>query len=199
MIRIPCRVAATFALQTILLSAAAPAFAARPATTAETIDAMVAKAIPPDGPGAAVIAVKDGKTVFRKAYGMAHLELGVPLSPDSVFRLGSITKQFTAVAVLILAEEGKLSLSDPVTKFLPDYPTQGHVITVEHLLNHTSGIRSYTGIPGYMNDAHSGRPHDAELVEASRRSRWTSRPGSSGGTTTRRTSFSGRSSRRCPG
>jgi CubicO group peptidase (beta-lactamase class C family) len=103
---------------------------------------MVAKAIPAEGPGAAVIAVKDGKTVFRKAYGMANLELGVPISPESVFRLGSITKQFTAVAVLALAEEGKLSLSDPITRFLPDYPTHGHVITVEHLLNHTSGIRS---------------------------------------------------------
>lgn len=150
MIRNPWRAARALALQTLLLSAAGPAPAARPATTAEAIDAMLAKAIPADGPGAAVIAVKDGKTVFRKAYGMANLELGVPLAPDSVFRLGSITKQFTATAVLILREEGKLSLSDPITKFLPGYPTHGHVITLEHLLNHTSGIRSYTGIPGYM-------------------------------------------------
>jgi CubicO group peptidase (beta-lactamase class C family) len=164
MIRTPWRVAATFALQTILLSAAAPACAAKPATTAEAIDAMVAKAIPAEGPGAAVIAVKDGKTVFRKAYGMANLELGVPISPESVFRLGSITKQFTAVAVLALAEEGKLSLSDPITRFLPDYPTHGHVITVEHLLNHTSGIRSYTGIPGYMNARIQADLTTAELV-----------------------------------
>ena len=101
-------------------------------------------------PGAAVIAVRDGKVVYRKAVGMADLELDVPLSPDSVFRLGSVTKQFTAVAILMLAEEGKLALSDPITKFLPDYPTQGHVITVEHLLTHTSGIQSYTGMPGWM-------------------------------------------------
>ena len=137
-------------LLVLLLAAALPAAAAKPAAPAQEIDALLAKAIPADGPGVAAIAVKDGKTVFRKAYGMANLELGVPLSPDSVFRLGSITKQFTAVAVLMLAEEGKLSLSDPITKHLPGYPTQGHTITVEHLLTHTSGIRSYTGLPGYM-------------------------------------------------
>ena len=166
MVRNPWRVAAALTLLTIPLNSAVPAFAAKPASTAEAIDAMLASAIPADGPGAAVIAVKDGKTVFRKAYGMADLELGVPLSPDSVFRLGSITKQFTAVAVLMLAEEGKLSLSDPITKFLPDYPVQGHVITVEHLLNHTSGIRSYTGIPGYMNTRIRADLTTQELVEA---------------------------------
>ena len=81
---------------------------------------------------------------------MADLELGVPLQPDMVFRLGSITKQFTAAAILLLAEEGKLSLQDPIEKYLPGYPTQGHVITIEHLLTHTSGIQSYTDMPGWM-------------------------------------------------
>ncbi len=153
-------------LLAIPVLAFALASAAGLATTAEAIDAMLAKAIPADGPGAVVIAVKDGRTVFRKAYGMANLELGVPLSPGSVFRLGSITKQFTAVAVLMLAEEGKLALSDPITKFLPDYPAQGHVITIEHLLNHTSGIRSYTDIPGYMNARIRADLTTQELVEA---------------------------------
>jgi CubicO group peptidase (beta-lactamase class C family) len=60
-----------------------------------------------------------------------------------VFRLGSLTKQFTAVGILMLAEQSKLSLADEITRFLPDYPTRGHKITVEHLLNHTSGIKSY--------------------------------------------------------
>lgn len=121
-----------------------------PVAAADTIDALVKASYLVGSPGAAVIAVRDGKVVYRKAVGMADLELGVPLSPDSVFRLGSVTKQFTAVAILMLAEEGKLALSDPITKFLPDYPTQGHVITVEHLLTHTSGIQSYTGMPGWM-------------------------------------------------
>jgi D-alanyl-D-alanine carboxypeptidase len=97
-------------------------------------------------PGAAVIVVRDGQVVFRKGYGMANMELGVAIEPDMIFRIGSITKQFTAVSILMLVEQGKLSLSDEITKFLPDYPTQGHKITVEHLLTHTSGIKSYTGM-----------------------------------------------------
>ena len=86
------RPAPACALLVLLLAAAFPAAAAKPAAPVEKLDALLARAIPGDGPGVAVIAVKDGKTVFRKARGMANLELGVPLSPDSVFRLGSITK-----------------------------------------------------------------------------------------------------------
>jgi len=93
---------------------------------------------------------KDGQALFEKAYGMADLELGVPLRTEMVFRLGSITKQFTAVTILMLAEDGKLSLQDPIEKHLPGYPTQGHTITIEHLLTHTSGIQSYTDMPGWM-------------------------------------------------
>ncbi|MCM2256040.1 MAG: serine hydrolase [Vicinamibacteria bacterium] len=137
------------------LGAAAPVVAApkpAPASPAAQMDAVLKAAYPADKPGASAIVVKDGKVLFRKAYGMAHVELGVPLQPDMVFRLGSITKQFTAVAILMLAEDGKLSLSDPIEKYLPGYPTQGHVITVEHLLTHSSGIQSYTDIPGWMKD-----------------------------------------------
>lgn len=115
--------------------------------TSQAIDAVVAPACPPDAPGAAVLVAKDARVVFRKGYGMANLELGVRIEPHMVFRLGSITKQFTAVAILMLAEEGKLALDDPITRFLPDYPTHGHTITVEHLLTHTSGIKSYTSMP----------------------------------------------------
>lgn len=125
----------------------APAKPAGPATAVET---LLEKTFPADRPGAAVIVVKDGRTVYRGARGMADLEMGVPLQPDMVFRLGSITKQFTAVAILMLAEEGKLSLQDPIEKHLPGYPTQGHVITIEHLLTHTSGLQSYTDMPGWM-------------------------------------------------
>lgn len=118
-----------------------------------------------DKPGAAVIVIKDGRTVFRKAVGMADMEMGVPLQPDMVFRLGSITKQFTAASILILAEEGKLSLQDRIEKHLPGYPTQGHVITVEHLLTHTSGIQSYTGIPGWMTSKILAPMTVTELVD----------------------------------
>jgi CubicO group peptidase (beta-lactamase class C family) len=129
--------------------ATAPA-EAPPDPLAKTLDAMLTGLYPKDAPGAAVIAVRDGRTVLRKAYGMADLELGVPLQPDMVFRIGSMTKQFTAAAILMLVEEGKLAVSDPITKFLPDYPTGGRTITVEHLLTHTSGIKSYTEMDDFL-------------------------------------------------
>lgn len=131
---------------------------ARPAAAAdEATKALAAKcasilesSFPADAPGAAAIVKKDGRVVYRGARGLADVELSVPLSADHVFEIGSITKQFTAAAILLLEEEGKLAVSDPITKFLPDYPTGGKTITIEHLLNHTSGIRSYTDIPGWM-------------------------------------------------
>ena len=113
----------------------------------QTIDNLVQETYKPTEPGATVIVVRHGEIIFRKGQGMANLELGVPIEPDMVFRLGSITKQFTAVAILMLAEQCKLALDDSVTKFLPDYPTHDHLITVEHLLTHTSGIKNYTDMP----------------------------------------------------
>ncbi len=165
MIRLPRRAALASTIG-VALVLASPAFAEQakaaragraqvaPATQGDplgqTLDAMLTKLYPKDAPGAAVIAVRDGKTVLRKGYGMADLELGVPIQPDMVFRIGSMTKQFTAVAILMLVEEGKLAVSDPITKFLPDYPTGGKTITVEHLLTHTSGIKSYTDMPDFL-------------------------------------------------
>jgi CubicO group peptidase (beta-lactamase class C family) len=115
------------------------------------LESIVRAAYPADAPGAAVIVVLKGKILYRGALGLANMELGAPLHPDSVFRIGSVTKQFTAAAVLLLAEEGKLSLSDPITKFLPDYPVQGHPVTIQHLLAHTSGIRNYTELPEWQS------------------------------------------------
>ena len=109
------------------------------------------KVYPADGPGAAAIVTRDREVLFRSASGMADMELGVPLSADNVFRIGSISKQFTAAGILLLEEQGKLSVSDNINKYLPDYPTQGHTIKIEHLLSHTSGIFNYTDIPGYWN------------------------------------------------
>jgi CubicO group peptidase (beta-lactamase class C family) len=99
-----------------------------------------------DGPGAAVLVAKNGNVIYKKAFGMADLELNVAMQPDMIFRIGSITKQFTAVAILQLAEKGKLSIDDEITKYIDNYPTQGHKITIEHLLTHTSGIKSYTAM-----------------------------------------------------
>ena len=145
----PSRVTSTlWAIACVVLLLPAPLAAAPP--LAEQIDGLLKGYFRPTEPGAAIVVVKDGQVVYRKAYGSANLELGVSLQPEMVFRLGSITKQFTAAAVMLLAEQGKLGLQDPIEKFLPGYPTQGHVITIEHLLTHTSGIQSYTDIPGWM-------------------------------------------------
>jgi CubicO group peptidase (beta-lactamase class C family) len=113
----------------------------------QAIDNLVKESYPTTEPGVAVIVVRDGEVIFRGGQGMANLELGVPIEPDMVFRLGSITKQFTAVSILMLAEQGKLAIDDPITRFLPDYPTHDHLITIKHLLSHTSGIKSYTSMP----------------------------------------------------
>lgn len=109
-------------------------------------DALLNEVFNSEGPGAAALVAKKGKIVYKNAVGMANLELGVAMKPDNVFEIGSITKQFTAVSILKLREEGKLSLEDDITKFIADYPSHGHKITIHHLLNHTSGIKSYTGI-----------------------------------------------------
>lgn len=116
------------------------------------IDSMFNEQYSPDGPGVAVLVAKGGKVLYRKGFGMANIELGLPMKPDYVFRIGSITKQFTACAILKLAEEGKLSLDDDLLKFIPDYPSNGHKITVENLLNHTSGIKSYTGMMQWTDE-----------------------------------------------
>lgn len=114
------------------------------------IDAIVSSMYTAQDPGISILVAKNGKPIYRKAFGKANLELGVPLQPENVFEIGSITKQFTAVAILMLEEQGKLNIEDEITKYIPDYPTKGKTITVHHLLNHTSGIKSYTGMDSFM-------------------------------------------------
>ncbi len=116
------------------------------------LDALMVKQYRPDGPGAVALVVKDGKILYRKAFGMANLELDVEMKPESVFRIGSITKQFTAVAILKLRDQGKLSLDDELTKYIKDYPTDGNTVTIKHLLTHTSGVKSYTSMPEFDVD-----------------------------------------------
>jgi CubicO group peptidase (beta-lactamase class C family) len=92
-----------------------------------------------------VLVAKDGKPVLDRGYGMANYELGVPNTPEMKFLIGSITKQFTATAIMQLAEKGLLDVNDPISKYLPEYPKEtGDSITVHHLLTHTSGVPSYT-------------------------------------------------------
>ena len=130
----------------LFLAQIAPAVQMSRARMAREIDRFLTRQFKPGKPGIAVLAVMNNRVVLRKGYGMANLEHGIRMSPEHVFRIGSITKQFTAAAIMMLAEEGKLKVSDPIDKYLDKYPTHGHTITIEHLLNHTSGIRSYTGM-----------------------------------------------------
>jgi CubicO group peptidase (beta-lactamase class C family) len=102
-----------------------------------------------DGPGIAVIVVKDGKTLFQEAFGLANVEKRVPIEHGMLFRIGSLTKPFTATAVMLLSDKGQLKVSDDITKYLPSYPTHGKKITIENLLTHTSGIINYTDLPEF--------------------------------------------------
>jgi CubicO group peptidase (beta-lactamase class C family) len=100
----------------------------------------------PDTPGCALGVVRDGEFVYKKGYGTASLELGVPLTPLSVFYMGSVSKQFTAASVVLAAEQGFLSLDDDVRKYVPELPSYGKTITLREMLHHTSGFRDILGL-----------------------------------------------------
>jgi len=117
----------------------------------KALDEYLSSIIPPKGPGASVLVMRDGNVVLKKGYGLADIEKNVPVKPETIFRIGSITKQFTSTAILKLASEGKLRLDDDIKKYLPASITQGNLVTIQHLLTHTSGIKSYTSIPGMLS------------------------------------------------
>jgi CubicO group peptidase (beta-lactamase class C family) len=94
-------------------------------------------------PGASMLVLRDGKVIFKKAYGLADLEANRKATPRTNYRLASVTKQFTAACILMLAERGRLSLDDSLTKFFPEFPIYGREIRVRHLLSHTSGVPAY--------------------------------------------------------
>lgn len=131
-------------------ASAALAFAvfAAPLCTGQTdlspqVDRIFADVNRADSPGCSLGVMRDGKFVYRKSYGQASLELGVPLSSHSVFYVGSISKQFTAASVVLAAEQGFLALDDDVRKYIPELPDYGHVITLRQMLHQTSGLRDF--------------------------------------------------------
>ena len=109
-------------------------------------DKILSEQFKTDEPGVTVLVSRNGQINYKKAFGTANLELNTPMQVDNVFWVASIGKQFTAVAILQLMEQGKLNLQDEITKFIPDYPTHGNKITIEHLLTHTSGIHNFSGM-----------------------------------------------------
>jgi CubicO group peptidase (beta-lactamase class C family) len=122
----------------------------RPAQPAAAIDRIIEAPIKAGKiAGASIAVARRGETIAATSYGLADLELEVPMPPDASFEIGSVTKQFTAASILLLSERGKLSVDDELTKFLPEYPTHGQRITIRHLLTHTSGIKGYTELPEF--------------------------------------------------
>src|SRR6059036_3912852 len=98
-----------------------------------SIDKLFAKWNKPDSPGCALAVIKEGKVIYESGYGCANLEYGTPITPSSVFYIASVSKQFTAMSVLLLAQQGRLSLDDDIRKYLSEVPDFGSVITIRHL------------------------------------------------------------------
>ena len=123
-------------------------------------------------PGCAVGVSEGGRQTFAKAYGMADLEHDVKNTPDTIFEAGSVAKQFTAAAVLVLARDGKLSLDDPVRKYMPEVPDYGAPLTIRHMLNHTSGLRDWGSVAGIAGWPRTTRAHThAHVLEIISRQR----------------------------
>lgn len=136
---------------------------AQPINLTTTLDKIYSSKYPADGPGCAVLVARKGEVIYRKAFGMANLELKVTMAPENVFRIASLTKQFTAVAILQLHEKGLLNIEDDIKKYIPDFPST-EKITIANLASHTSGIQNiYEAIVPKGITRMSSTP--AELVE----------------------------------
>ena len=133
------------AIALLLVSGAAAAQNLSPAQTGK-IDEVFRQYNKPDSAGCALGVYRNGSVAYARGYGMASLDLGVPITPQTVFDIGSTSKQFTAFSILLLQQQGKLSVDDDVRKFLPQLPDYGKVITLHHLMTHTSGMRDYASL-----------------------------------------------------
>ncbi|MDR7295551.1 CubicO group peptidase (beta-lactamase class C family) [Pelomonas aquatica] len=151
-------------LLALLMGSAQAGQPATPAAMAAYADQLLdEQKIARDGPGVTVLVARGEQLLYKGARGMASIELGVPMQPDQLMRIGSVTKQFAAAALLKQIDAGKARFDDPLSKYLPDYPN-GSKITLLQLLNHTSGVKSYTGIPGYMRNQIRRDLSTAELI-----------------------------------
>jgi CubicO group peptidase (beta-lactamase class C family) len=139
---------------------------------APKIDAIFADYAKPDTPGCAVAVSKKGEIVFERAYGMANLEYDIPLKPDLIFEAGSVTKQFTAAAVMLLEQDGKLSLDDKVVKYIPELDASAKDITIRQMLTHTSGLRDWGSIVNLAGWRRGSRlftmPHVLDVISKQR-------------------------------
>ena len=154
-----------FVLCFLLMGTGAPSFSDEPGVQNPSLEARIDEYVRPfldaGGFSGAILVVKDGRILLSKGYGMANYELGISNTPKTKFHIASVSKMFTAAAVLLLEDEGRLMISDPVAKFVSDYP-QGERITIHHLLTHTSGIPNVNDFPDYGQ--WSRFPHELEEI-----------------------------------
>lgn len=109
--------------------------------TTDKVDELFAEYDKPDSPGCSLVIVQNGEVIYQRGYGMANLDHDISITPDTVFHVASVSKQFTAMAILLLEAEGKLSIEDDIRDYLPEVPDYGETITIRHLIHHTSGLR----------------------------------------------------------
>jgi CubicO group peptidase (beta-lactamase class C family) len=134
-------------------------------TLPEQVDKLFAPWDRSDSPGCALGIIRDGQFLYKRGYGMANLEYDIPITSESVFRIGSTSKQFTAMCLALLEEEGKLSLDDDIRKYLPEMPEYESPITIRHLLHHTSGIRDYLTLMSLAGERDDDFCVDGEVVD----------------------------------
>jgi len=145
--------------------------AQRPDSLSRLVDRVFTQWDRKDSPGCAVSVVRDGRVVHARGYGMADLEHDVPITPATVFYIGSDSKQFTGAVMALLAKDGRISLDDDVRKYIPELPQYAAPITIRHLLHHTSGLRDYYGLRDLAGDPSDGVFGDAEILELITRQR----------------------------
>lgn len=149
----------------VQMAFAAPLMAKDRADMSQKINALLATWSHTDTPGAAVIVVEDGKVIHRKGYGMANLEYGVPITPETPFHVASVSKQFTAFAVARLAEEGKIAIDAPIQTYLPEVPRFAAPITPYQMIHHTSGLRDQWALLMLQGHTLSDVITDAHIIE----------------------------------
>src|SRR6202166_4300972 len=137
------KIASGLAAILLLWNASGAAYKNSDEKSAAAVDEVFGDLTKAGSPGCALGVYRDGKIIYAKGYGLANIEENVPITPQSVFDIGSTSKQFTAASILLLEKQGKLSINDDVRKYIPELPSYGQKITILNLLNHTSGLRDY--------------------------------------------------------
>ncbi|MEX2177478.1 MAG: serine hydrolase domain-containing protein [Gemmatimonadaceae bacterium] len=146
----------------LILASAPPLMLAQQRDLAAAADTVFTRWNSTHAPGCAVGVARDGRTLLARGYGMADLESGAPITAGTIFESGSVAKQFTAAAVVLLALDGKLSLDDRVTKYIPEMPEYDRPITIRHLLTHTSGLREWSNLVAHTGWPRGSRAHSQD-------------------------------------